>query len=74
MNRLLTPRELSDLIALARRTTLYSRRAAAGDLPRATLIEGRVRFKLSDVHRWMEYHKERSADYPGTSPKKGGNA
>jgi predicted DNA-binding transcriptional regulator AlpA len=57
MDRLLTPRELSALIALAQRT-IYNRRATGGDLPPAIILGRRLRFRASDVERWMEKHKE----------------
>lgn len=57
MDRLLTPRELSALIALAQQT-IYNRRATGGDLPPVILLGRHVRFKAADVHQWMERHRE----------------
>lgn len=73
MDRLLTPRDLSALIALAPRT-IYNRRATGGDLPPAIVLGRRVRFKLSDVHQWMECHKEDRAAIPATTSREGGKA
>ena len=73
MDRLLTPRELSALIALALRT-IYNRRATGGDLPPAIVLGRRVRFKLSDVHHWMDCHKEDRTALPATTTREGGNA
>lgn len=73
MDRLLTPRELSVLIALAQRT-IYNRRATGGDLPPAILLGRHVRFKLSDVHQWMERHKEDRSELPSAAAPEGGNA
>jgi excisionase family DNA binding protein len=73
MDRLLTPRELSVLIALAQRT-IYNRRATGSDLPPAILLGRHVRFKLSDVHQWMERHKEDRSKLPDSAAPEGGNA
>lgn len=73
MDRLLTPRDLSALIALAPRT-IYNRRATGGDLPPAIILGRRVRFKLSDVHRWMDGHKEDRAERPATPAWEGSRA
>ncbi len=73
MDRLLTPRELSALIALAPRT-IYNRRANGGDLPPAIVLGRRVRFKAADVHQWMERHRESQSEHAGTSTDKGDRA
>lgn len=73
MDRLLTPLELSALIALAQRT-IYNRRANGGDLPPAIVIGRRVRFKASDVHQWMERHRESRAEHAGTKTREGESA
>lgn len=70
MDRLLTPRELSALIALAQRT-IYNRRATGGDLPPAIVLGRHVRFKASDVQQWMEHHKESRDKNPGTKTPEG---
>lgn len=72
MDRLLTPRELSVLIALAQRT-IYNRRATGGDLPPAIVLGRNVRFKLSDVRQWMEHHKEDRSEIAGKTTSEGGN-
>lgn len=73
MDRLLTPRELSAVIALAERT-IYNRRATNGDLPPAIILGRRVRFKASDVHQWMERHRESQAEHTGTKTREGESA
>ncbi len=73
MDRLLTPRELSALIALAPRT-IYNRRANGGDLPPAIVLGRRVRFKAIDVHQWMEGHRERRSEHTGTDTNEGDRA
>ncbi|WP_367066030.1 helix-turn-helix domain-containing protein [Oryzisolibacter sp. LB2S] len=73
MIRLLTSRELSAHIALAPQT-IHNRRAAGNDLPPAIVLGRRARFKLSDVHQWMEHHKEERAAIPATATREGGNA
>ena len=65
MERLLTPRELSALIALAQKT-IYNRRTTGGDLPPAIILGRHVRFKASDVHQWMEQHRESRAERTGS--------
>lgn len=39
-------------------TTVYSRLIAGGDPQPAIVFDRHVRFEESDVHRWMEHHKE----------------
>lgn len=73
MNRLLTPRELSTLIALAQQT-IYNRRATGGDLPPAIVLGRHVRFKASDVQQWMENHKENPGKRPCTPSTEGAQA
>lgn len=73
MDRLLTPRELSALIALALRT-IYNRRATGGDLPPAIVLGQRLRFRASDVALWMEKHQENRNKHGGTKAPKGGQA
>lgn len=73
MDRLLTPRELSALIALAQRT-IYNRRATGGDLPPAIVLGRRLRFRASDVERWMEKHKENRDKHAETKALEGGQA
>lgn len=73
MDRLLTPRELSALIALALRT-IYNRRATGGDLPPAIVLGRHLRFKASDVERWMEKHKEYRNKHAGKKTPEGGQA
>ncbi|MEQ6433697.1 helix-turn-helix domain-containing protein [Comamonas sp. w2-DMI] len=73
MDRLLTPRELSALIALAQRT-IYNRRATGGDLPPAILLGRHVRFKASDVQQWIAHHQESRDKNPGTKTPEGDQA
>lgn len=73
MDRLLTPRELGALIALAQRT-IYNRRANGGDLPPAIVLGRRVRFKAVDVHEWMERHRESRGECAGTDNDEGDRA
>ncbi|MDP4300746.1 helix-turn-helix transcriptional regulator [Leptothrix discophora] len=73
MDRLLTPRELSAIIALAQRT-IYNRRATGGDLPPAIVLGRRVRFKAADVHQWMERHRENRGEHTGNGPDEGDRA
>lgn len=73
MDRLLTPLELSALVALALRT-IYNRRATGGDLPPAIVIGGRLRFKTADVEHWLEKHKENRNKHAGTKASEGGQA
>ena len=70
MDRLLTPRELSALIALAQQT-IYNRRATGGDLPPAIVLGRRVRFKAADVHQWMERHRENRSQHAATDADEG---
>ncbi len=71
MERLLTPRELSELIALAQQT-IYNRRAAGGNLPPSILLGRGVRFKASDVTRWMEQHRENRDVQAAAAASEGG--
>lgn len=73
MDRLLTPRELSALIALAQQT-IYNRRTTGGDLPPAIVLGRRVRFKVADVQQWMERHRESRGENTTTGSDEGGRA
>ncbi len=73
MDPLLTPRDLSAVIALARQT-IYNRRATGGDLPPAILLGRHVRYKVADVHQWMERHREGRNQNTGTNSRGGGYA
>jgi predicted DNA-binding transcriptional regulator AlpA len=70
MDHLLTPRELSAVIALAERT-IYNRRAAGGDLPPAIILGRRVRFKAADVYHWLERHREDQGEHTGSLTPEG---
>lgn len=72
MERLLTPKELGEFLGLAKQT-IYNRRAS-GDLPPAIILGRQVRFKVSDVQKWMEHHKESQDSPPETKDQKGGRA
>lgn len=52
MEKLLTPKELADMLGISVQT-LYNRRSTGGSLPRAVLIGRLVRFRQIDVDFWI---------------------
>ena len=52
MNKLLSPRELSQILSLAEQT-IYNRHSKGGSLPPCVKIGNRLRFSSSDVDAWI---------------------
>jgi predicted DNA-binding transcriptional regulator AlpA len=52
MNKLLSPRELSQILSLAEQT-IYNRHSKGGSLPPCIKIGNRLRFRSSDVDTWI---------------------
>jgi predicted DNA-binding transcriptional regulator AlpA len=61
VEKLLTIEDLAAYLNIAPHS-LYQRRYRGDSMPRSVKLGGRVRFRASDVERWIEEHTEGQGD------------